>query len=174
MRSTFVALLLLATLCGVVAPGCGGGDEEAADLRPILDTLPVFPGAAIDGPNNGANAPALLVQGDIEHFSNSRRMFVASATTTQTQVLDFFREEVPKLGWELEDPPDPNTPEMAGYCATPPPITVEGTPIEQGRIVTCLGYTKDDVRLIVSAPIQLQLNPISTQGASYHLFLEEA
>lgn len=173
MKRLLLALPVLVLLAGF-AVSCGGEDEEPADLRPILDTLPVFPGSAIDGPNDGANGPALLVEGEIESFRNSRRMFIASATTTKEQVLDFYRAEIPKLGWEAEDPPDPNTDEMVAYCAPAPPITVEGTPVEQADLITCMSYTKDDVRLIVSAPIQLQLNPISTQGVSFHLFLEEA
>jgi hypothetical protein len=67
---------------------------------------------------------------------------------------------VPKLGWEKEHLPKPKAKDMQNYCSA-------------SGAVTCLSFTKEDVRMIVSAPIQLQLNPIATQGVSYHFHLEK-
>ncbi len=153
--------MLLALMAALVfVTGCGGGDDEPENLRDIYETLAFYPGSTIDGPNDGAVGPATLVRGDIETFKNDRRMFLASSSVTKDDVLEFYAEEIPKLGWEKEDPPDPQAEDMQNYCSA--------------SFVTCHSYIKDDVRMIISAPIQLQLNPISTQGVSYHFHLEGA
>jgi hypothetical protein len=95
-------------------------------------------------------------------------MFIASSALTKDEVLDYYSTELPKKGWEKEDPVEPNAEEMQNYCSAS-----DATP-GTGSFITCLGFVKDDVRLIVSAITPLQLNPIATQGVSFHMFLEPA
>ncbi len=153
------AALAVALLVGAAAvhAACGGGSDTPQDLTSIYETITFFPGSTIDG---GPVAPAALSQGDIATFKNDRRMFLASSTATKDEILNYYAEQLPKLGWEKEDPPKPKAKDMQNYCSS------------QG-LITCLGYTKDNVRMIVSAPIQLQLNTLATQGVSYHFHLEK-
>jgi hypothetical protein len=150
-------MLLILIAAVVLVAACRSDDKAPDDLTAIYDTITFYPGSTIDG---GPVAPATLVLGHMETFVNDRRMFLASSSTTKDEVLDYYAKEIPKLGWEKEDPPDPQAEDMQNYCAA--------------GFVTCHSYIKDDVRMIISAPIQLQLNPISTQGVSYHFHLERA
>lgn len=158
MKLSLAVLALVLVLSSAVLSAACGGNSEPKNLQAIYDTITFFPGATIDGPNNGAVAPGGLTQGDINTFKDDRRMFIASTTTTREQVLDYYKTEIPKLGWNVEDPPKPKAKDMKNYCSV--------------DFVTCLSFVKDDVRMIVSAPIQLQLNPIATAGVSYHFHLE--
>jgi hypothetical protein len=155
MKRLLVTIALaLALSSGVLAAACGG-NSEPKNLTAIYDTITFFPGSTIDG---GPVGPAGLSKGNIETFKSDRRMFIASATVTKDQVLDYYSKEIPKLGWKKEDPAKPKARDMQNYCSA--------------GFVTCLSFLKDNVRMIVSAPIQLQLNPLSTQGVSYHFHLE--
>ncbi len=156
-RTLTVIILATALAAAALAVACGGASKPI-DSAAIYDTIPFYPGSTTDGPNNGAVAPATLARGNIETFKHDRRMFVTSATITKDDVLNYFAEEIPKLGWEKEDPPKPKAKDMQNYCSA--------------SFVTCLSFTKDGVRMIVSAPIQLQLNTLSTQGVSHHIHLE--
>jgi hypothetical protein len=153
-RSLTVLALALALSAAVLAAACGGSSEPK-NLTKIYDTVRFFPGSTIDG---FAVPPAALARGNIATFKNDRRMFVASSTVTKDQVLDYYSQELPKLGWKKEDPAKPKAQDMKNYCSA--------------GFVTCLSFLKDNVRMIVSAPIQLQLNPQSAQGVSYHFHLE--
>lgn len=153
-RSLIILALALLLSSAVLSAACGGSSEQK-DLTSTYDTFAVFPGSTIDG--IGA-APATLVKGNIKTFKNDRRMFIASSDATEEQVLAYFSKELPKSGWKKEDPPKPKAKDMKGYC----PISY----------VTCLSFTKGDIRMIVSSTLQLQLNPLSTQGVSYHIHLE--
>jgi hypothetical protein len=159
-----------ALLGAALAVACGGAGDvgRVEDPNAIFDAFPLYPGTDLDG---APAPPAGLVGGDIHHFDDDRRFFVAGPNPTQGSVLAFYSEEVPQLGWEVEDPVKPRIEEMKNYC---PKMALSdataGTPL--GSFVTCLGFVKDDVRMIISVPIQLQLNPIAAQGVSYHVHLE--
>jgi hypothetical protein len=153
-QSLTVLALVFALSLAVLAAACGGSSEPK-NLTNIYDTMKFFPGSTIDG---GPAAPAGLAKGNIGTFKNDRRMFIETATITKDQVLDYYSQELPKLGWKKEDPAKPKAQDMKNYCSA--------------RFVTCLSFLKDNVRMIVSAPIQLQLNTLSAQGVSYHFHLE--
>ena len=153
------AILLLLGAAAVLAVACGGSSKPL-DPTSIYNTITFFPGSTIDGPNNGAVAPAALAKFDIKTFKNDRRMFLASSTVGKDEILNYYAQQLPKLGWEKEDPPKPKAKDMQNYCSA-------------SSVITCLSFTKEDVRMIVSAPIQLQLNPSATQGVSYHFHLEK-
>ena len=150
------AILLLLGAAAVLAVACGGSSKPL-DPTSIYNTITFFPGSTID---RGPVAPAALAKFDIKTFKNDRRMFLASASVTKDDVLNYYSQELPKLGWEKEDPAKPKAKDMQNYCSAAPAIT-------------CLSFTKEGVRMIVSAPIQLQLNPSATQGVSYHFHLEK-
>jgi hypothetical protein len=149
------SFMLLIALCGLlVAVACS--DSEPLDLTPVRDSLPVIPGSVI---NLEGGPPAGLVKGDLEVFKYDRRYFAGGHQVTREQLLDFYKEEMPKQGWELEEPTTSRYEEFRNYC--------------NAQFISCLGYVKEGARVIVSAPIQLSLNPIAPEGANYHLHVEE-
>ncbi len=159
MKKTLAAgaFVVLSLLVGATIAAACGGSSKPLDPTSIYNTITFFPGSTIDG---GPVAPAVLSKFNMNTFKNDRRMFLASASVTKDEVLNYYAQELPKLGWEKEDPPKPKAKDMQNYCSAV-------------GAITCLSFTKEDVRMIVSAPIQLQLNPIATQGVSYHFHLEK-
>jgi len=156
MRLVISLGLTVALVAGLGVACGGGGSSTPPDLTKTYDTISFYPGSSVDG---GPVAPAGIIRYQVKDFVNDRRMAVLSPNITREQVLDYFSQDLPKRGWTKEDPPKPRTQVMKDYCKNP--------------IYTCLSFTKDDIRLIVSAPIQLGLNPEQTQGISYHIHLEK-
>jgi hypothetical protein len=139
-----------------------------ADPNAVHDSIPFYPGAILDGAP--ALPPGLGRAEDADDFQYDRRYFSEGGSASQQSVLNYFAEELPNEGWEVEDPVESDVAEIDALC---PDMSIAdataGTPI---GLIHCAGYTKDDVRMVLIVAFPLGLNPSSPQGISYHVHLE--
>lgn len=150
-----VLLRLLAPTLAFAALLAACGDGEPPDFTPVRDSLPAFPGSTV---YTEARPPLGLREGPVEHYRSDRTYFIGGTDQDKDDIFAFYQGELPKQGWQPEEPLRASE-QLEAYCSAP--------------WVSCLDYVREDVRLIISTPISLTFNPISTPGTTYHLHLEE-
>lgn len=149
-----IAVLLAPLLALLVACGNGG---PPVDLTSVRDSLPHPAGAyavATGAPPPGANVD------DLDPYKADQLYFLPGTELTREEVIDFFRRELPKLGWELEEPPGAASGEFfQAYCNAP--------------WISCADFVKGDARVIIAALTPFGFNPVAPAGNTYHVHLEE-
>ena len=155
LRPLVVPVVLLALLAGACAGESSKPTQEVLDAR---DTAPMFPNAELA--RSGLPPPGLGAAAEDRDFYSADQTYFVDAQDAQEQILQFFRTEMPKQGWTLEDPAVPSRNEhMADYCTNP-------------RFIMCLSFVKAGVRAIISAPVSFSLSSSGPQGSNYSVHLE--
>jgi hypothetical protein len=148
------AVLLALAVAVLVACGSSGAP---ADLLAARQTMLLYPASEARG--TGKPPPGFYQIDHPRHFAADATYFVP-VSDEHDAIQQFFKTELPKAGWTVEDPPVlSQDDQLASHCQTP-------------GFVTCESYTKDNVRTIIVTMITLSFGGGGREGSNYHIHLE--
>lgn len=148
-------VLMAAIALGGVLVACGGGGSPP-DLTPVRDALPLYPGASVVQQNA---PPRPITSTNPKQFLYDR-LYLVGGLATQEDITNGMKTALGQAGWQQEEPTKSQSKEIRRYCEL--------------VWVQCESFLKEGVRVVVSVPLPLSLNPAAPQGANYHTHLEQA